>query len=78
MTLRHMRILAAVVQQGSVTKAAESLHLAQPSISLALRELEEYYGVQLFARVGRRLSPTPCGREFYGYALHIISMVDEL
>ena len=41
MTLRHMRILAAVVQQGSVTKAAESLHLAQPSISLALRELEE-------------------------------------
>lgn len=78
MTLRHMRILVAVFQQGSVTKAAQTLHLAQPSVSLALRELEEYYGVALFARTGRRLSPTPCGKEFYGYAIHIVSMVDEL
>lgn len=42
MTLRHMRILVAVFQQGSVTKAAQALHLAQPSVSLALRELEDY------------------------------------
>ena len=41
MTLRHMRILVAVFQQGSVTKAAQALHLAQPSVSLALRELED-------------------------------------
>ena len=41
MTLRHMKIIVAVFQQGSVTKAAESLHMAQPSVSLALRELEE-------------------------------------
>lgn len=78
MTLRHMRILVAVFQQGSVTKAAESLHLAQPSVSLALREMEDYYGVALFTRVGRRISPTECGRSFYGYAVHIVSMVDEL
>ena len=78
MTLRHMRILVAVFQQKSVTRAAESLHLAQPSVSLALRELEDYYGVTLFTRVGRRISPTECGKAFYGYAVHIVSMVDEL
>ena len=78
MTLRHMRILVAVFRQKSVTRAAESLHLAQPSVSLALRELEDYYGVTLFTRVGRRISPTECGKAFYGYAVHIVSMVDEL
>lgn len=78
MTLRHMRILVAVFQHKSVTRAAETLHLAQPSVSLALRELEDYYGVTLFTRVGRRISPTECGRAFYGYAVHIVSMIDEL
>ena len=61
MTLRHMKILVAVFQQGSVTKAAQALHLAQPSVSLAIRELEEYYGVTLFDRIGRRLTPTAGG-----------------
>ena len=78
MTLRHMRILVAVFQHKSVTRAAEALHLAQPSVSLALRELEDYYGVTLFTRTGRRISPTECGRAFYDYAVHIVSMVDEL
>lgn len=58
MTLRHMKILVEVYRQNSVTKAAQALHLSQPSVSLALRELEDYYGVTLFERVGRRISPT--------------------
>lgn len=78
MTLRHMKIMVAVYQQGSVTKAAETLHLSQPAVSLALRELEEYYGVKLYAHVGRRISPTECGKAFYGYAVHIVSLMGEL
>ena len=78
MTLRHMKILVEVYRQNSVTKAAQALHLSQPSVSLALRELEDYYGVTLFERVGRRISPTECGREFYGYAVHVVSLMDEL
>lgn len=78
MTLRHMRILVAVFQQGSVTKAAQALHLAQPSVSLALRELEDYYGVALFTRTGRQLLPTVCGQSFYDYAVHVVSLVDEM
>ena len=78
MTLRHMKILVEVYRRNSVTKAAQALHLSQPSVSLALRELEDYYGVALFERVGHRISPTEGGREFYGYAVHVVSLMDEL
>ena len=77
LTLRHMKIFTTVYRCGSVTRAAQALHLSQPSVSLALRELEDYYGVTLFERVGRRISPTDCGREFYGYAVHVVSLMDE-
>ena len=78
MTLRHIKIFTAVFQCSSVTKAAAELHLAQPSVSLAVKELEEYYGVRLFERMGRSISPTEAGKEFYGYALHIVSLFDEM
>ena len=46
MTLRHFRIFAAVCKEGGVTKAAKSLYLAQPAVSLAVRELEEELGIK--------------------------------
>ena len=78
MTLRHMKIYVAVFHHSNITKAAEELHLAQPSVSLAIKELEEYYGIRLFERMGRRILPTEGGKEFYGYALHIVSLFDEM
>ena len=78
MTLRHMKIYVAVFHYSNITKAAEELHLAQPSVSLAIKELEEYYGIRLFERMGRRILPTEGGKEFYGYALHIVSLFDEM
>lgn len=78
MTLRHMRIFVCAFQHSSITKAAEELHLAQPSVSLAVKELEEYYGIRLFERMGRRIYPTEVGKEFYGYALHIVSLFDSM
>ena len=48
MTLRHMKIYVAVFQHSNITRAAEELHLAQPSVSLAVKELEEYYGCLLY------------------------------
>ena len=47
LTLRHMKIFTTVYRCGSVTRAAQELHLAQPSLSVAIRELEEHYGVQV-------------------------------
>lgn len=78
MTLRHMKIFVAVFQNSSITKAANELYLAQPSVSLAIKELETYYGLRLFERMGRHISSTEAGKEFYGYAVHIVSLFDEM
>lgn len=78
MTLRHMKIFVAVYQNSSITKAAEQLHIVQPSVSLAIKELENYYGLCLFDRIGRRIYPTTSGTNFYDYAIHIVSLFDEM
>lgn len=57
MTLRHLHIFVSVYEHKSITKAANTLHIAQPSVSLAIKELGEYYGVQLFDRIGRGITP---------------------
>ena len=44
MTLRHMKIFVAVFENSSITKAAKELHLAQPSVSFSIKELEDYLG----------------------------------
>lgn len=78
MTLRHMKIFVAVFRHSNITKAADELHLAQPSVSFAVRELENYYGIRLFERLGRHICPTETGKEFYSYAVHIVSMFEEM
>lgn len=78
MTLRHLKIFVSVYQNRGFTRAGQELHLAQPSVSLAIRELEAYYGVRLFERIGRRIYPTVQGEDFYGYAIHIVSLFDEM
>ena len=78
MTLRHMKIFVTVYRHSNITRAAEELHLAQPSVSLAVKELEEYYGIRLFERIGRRICPTEAGNEFYSYALHIVSLFEDI
>jgi len=78
MTIRHLKIFVAVCEQGSVTKAANKLYLAQPSVSLAISELEKFYGVKLFDRISRRLYLTDKGVQFLNYAKHIIHLFDEL
>lgn len=61
MTLRHLTIFAAVVDAGGMNKAAKVLHLSQPSISQAVAELEQHYGVKLFERLSQRLYLTKDG-----------------
>ena len=78
MTLRHLRIFVAVYQERSITKASDRLHLAQPSVSLAIRELEENYKIRLFERFSRRIFITEQGEQLSDYALHIISLFDEM
>lgn len=79
MTLRHMKIFLSICNQNyNTTKAAESLHMTQPAVSLAIKELEQYYGVVLFDRIGRRLRITEAGQHMLEYAAHISSLFDDM
>lgn len=77
MTLRHLKIFLAICDTGSTTAASEQLHIAQPTVSIALRELEAHYGVPMFERYAKRLMVTQAGRELYQYARHLIALYDE-
>jgi DNA-binding transcriptional LysR family regulator len=64
MELRHLRYFVAVADALSFTKAAEHLHLAQPSLTRQIKDLEAEIGVRLFNRAGKRISLTQEGESF--------------
>jgi DNA-binding transcriptional LysR family regulator len=59
--LRLIRYFVTVAEEGNVTRAAERLHISQPSLSAAVQQLEAQLGVELVVRVGRRIEITPAG-----------------
>jgi len=74
----HLLYFWAVVRDGSIARAAERLHLSQPTISTQLRKLERAVGDKLFQKVGRKLQLTDTGRMVYRYADEIFSIGKEL
>ncbi|MDR7304324.1 LysR substrate-binding domain-containing protein [Haloactinomyces albus] len=77
MELRHLRYFVAVAETRHFGKAAERLHMAQPPLSQAIRQLETDLGAELFARTTRRVDLTGAGEAFYGDALRILQSVDD-
>lgn len=62
LTLRQLRYAVAAADAGNVTRAAESLHVSQPSISVAIAQIEAHYGRKLFVRrKGEGVTPTAFG-----------------
>ena len=55
MTIRHLKIFIAVAETGKMSLAAQKLYLTQPTVSQAIRELEEHYETRLFERLSKRL-----------------------
>lgn len=79
MTIRHIRIFLAVCKCGyNTTRAAEAMHMTQPAVSLALREMEAHYDAVLFDRIGRRLRITEAGERLQDYALRIEALLDDM
>ena len=78
MTIRHLRIFLTVCKERNLTTAARALYISQPAVSLAVKELERCYGVRLLERCPHRLSLTDAGKSLYRYALHIVSLFDEM
>ena len=74
----HLRYFWAVAREGSVARASERLHLAMPTISGQVKQLERSLGGSLFRRSGRNLELTDLGRHVYGYAEEIFGLGDDL
>ena len=72
MTLQQLKYVIEVAERGSITEAAKSLFIAQPSLSAAIRELEEEMAISIFVRKSRGILLTPEGAEFLGYARQVV------
>lgn len=68
MLLRHIRYFLAVAEQGNFTRAAEALHVSQPTLSQQIKQLEETLGTLLFDRSGRAVRLTDAGVAWMRYA----------
>ena len=75
MELHQLRYFCAVASTGSFTRAAESAHVAQPSLSQQIRKLEDELGVKLIDRLGRETRLTTAGKRFLPRAQAILKQV---
>ena len=78
MTIRHFRIFIAVASTESITKAAQLLYVTQPTVSVAIREMEQHYGTRFFDRINQRLHITEEGKALLSHATHLISIYDDI
>jgi DNA-binding transcriptional LysR family regulator len=74
--LRHLRYFVAVADAGSITRGAQAVRVAQPSLSRQLRQLESEVGEQLFDRSGRRARLTAAGDVFLPLARDLVGRAD--
>lgn len=74
----HLRYFWVVAREGSLRKAAEKMHVSQPTISAQIAALEEALGEKLFRRDGRALTLTDMGQQVQGYADEIFSLGQDL
>ncbi|MEW6737863.1 MAG: LysR family transcriptional regulator [Acidobacteriota bacterium] len=70
--IRHLRLIMAIAEEGSVTRAGDRLHLTQSALSHQLRDAEEKLGTPLFLRLNKRLILTPAGEKLLGWSYKIL------
>jgi len=73
--IRHLKLLSAVAEAGTITEASRRLHLTQSALSHQLRDAEEKLGTALFLRLGKRMVLTPAGEKLLASARKVL---DEL
>jgi LysR family transcriptional regulator for metE and metH len=76
--VQDLKLVRAIVDDGGLARASERLHLTPSALSHRLADLERRVGVPLFARIGRRLLPTPTGEALLLAAPRVLAAVDEL
>ncbi len=78
MTLQQLKYVIEVARSRSISKAAQNLFISQPSLSNALKELENELGIVMFIRTNKGITMTPEGVEFLGYARQVVEQADLL
>jgi len=76
MDLWQLKIFCKVVELKSFSKAGESVHLSQPTVSSHIKELEEHFGTRLVDRLSRKVLPTKAGELLYDYAQQLVALRD--
>jgi LysR family nitrogen assimilation transcriptional regulator len=78
MKLRHLKNFIAVCELGSISRAAEQLHMAQPALGLQMRGIEDELGAPLLARSSRGIQPTEAGRIVLDWARETTQSTQEV
>jgi len=77
MNIRHLISFVAVAESLNFSRAAEELHVAQPAVSQQIRALETELGVDLFDRIGKKVTLTEAGRALLPHARQILNLVTQ-
>ena len=75
MTLQQLRYITMVAEKGTISEAAKELFISQPSLTNAIRELEQEMQVTIFHRTNKGVTITAEGDEFLAYARQILDQV---
>lgn len=73
-----LKYVVEVEKEGSISRAAENLYMNQPTLSKAIRELEDMVGIPIFRRTSKGVIPTQKGLEFLEYAKDILTQIEEM
>lgn len=76
MTLQQLKYIVEITSQGSFNKAAKTLFITQPTLSLTVKELENEIGFNIFRRSNKGIELTVEGSEFLGYARQVLEQTD--
>jgi DNA-binding transcriptional LysR family regulator len=76
MNFQHVKTFCAIVSEGTFSRAAEKLHLAQPTVSAQVQALEKELGAKLFERSAQGSTITHAGRLFHQYALQMLELAE--
>ena len=77
MEIRHLRLIKAIVEEGSITKAIDKLYLTQSALSHQLKEAEYQLGTKIFLRTNKKLILTKAGEKLYEVANEILDKLSE-
>ncbi|MDN4523303.1 LysR family transcriptional regulator [Fictibacillus fluitans] len=78
MDIRQLRYFQTIIEEKQITKAARTLHIAQPALSLQLKQMEEELGVPLIIREGKQWQVTEAGQTLYERSKQLLQSIDSI